>query len=72
MLAKDPYPWLLLVLSLLASSLGQLPQGVVLNGAVILNEVGGTPLVGVSVSADGANDTKTKLQADVPASVSRL
>ena len=30
-----------------------------LNGAVILNEVGGTPLVGVSVSADGANDTKT-------------
>jgi hypothetical protein len=44
---------------LLASSLGQSPQGVVLNGAVILNEVGGTPLVGVSVSADGANDTKT-------------
>ena len=34
-------------------------QGGVLKGAVILNEVGGTPVVGVSVSADGANDTAT-------------
>ena len=34
-------------------------QGSLLKGVVILNEVGGAPVVGVSVSADGANDTAT-------------
>lgn len=34
-------------------------QGAVLRGVVILNEEGGTPVVGVSISANGANDTTT-------------
>lgn len=44
---------------LMTVALAQTQQGAVLKGTVILNEVGGAPVVGVNISASGANDTTT-------------